>query len=232
MTSCSIYRRKVFRLDKKAIIFDMDGLMFDTENLTYQAQDRLAKKLGLPFSKEYYMQTVGVSDKDCLKKYIKDFGDNETTYQFAEGYRTEVYNIVDEEGVPQKKGLTSLLHYLTKKNIVCVLASSNLRYDVEYFLKNTGLSDYFKDIISGDEVNNAKPDPEIFLKAVQLTELDKDACLILEDSLAGVRSAYAAGVDVIMVPDLIPPNEETKEKSLITLDDLEQVKEWLKKNNK
>ena len=210
----------------------MDGLMFDTENLTYQAQNRLAKKLGIPFSKEYYMQTVGVSDKDCLKKYIKDFGDNEKTYQFAEGYRTEVYNIVDEEGVPKKKGLTSLLDYLAEENIVCVLASSNLRYDVEYFLKNTGLSHYFKDIISGDEVDHAKPNPEIFLKAVQLTKMDKESCLVLEDSLAGVRSAYAAGVDVIMVPDLIPPNEETTEKSFLILDDLEQVKEWLKKNNK
>lgn len=217
-------------MKKKAVIFDMDGLMFDTENLTFQAQSRLAEKLGMPFSMEYYMQTVGLSDRACLEKYIQDFGDNETTFQFANGYKPETHNLVREKGVPEKKGLRNLLEFLHAKQIICVLASSNQRYDVELFLETTGLKKFFHNEICGDEVEHAKPDPEIFVRAAELAAEAPEDCLVLEDSLNGIRSAFSADIDVLMVPDLIAPNAEAKEKSLAVLPDLDAVQEWMETN--
>lgn len=214
-------------IKKRAVIFDMDGLMFDTENLTFQAQSRLAEKLGMPFSMDYYMETVGLSDKVCYEKFIRDFGDNENTHRFARDYKKETHALVREQGVPEKKGLRNLLKFLHRNEIVCVVASSNQRYDVELFLETSGLKKYFHSEICGDEVREAKPEPEIFLKAAELAAAPLEACLVLEDSLNGIRSAHAAGIDVVMVPDLIAPTEEAEKKSLEIFPDLDAVRDWL-----
>lgn len=214
-------------MKKRAIIFDMDGLMFDTENLTFQAQARLAERLGLPFSKDYYLETVGLSDQACYEKFLRDFGDNESTHRFALEYKQETHAIVREQGVPEKKGLRNLLGFLHHNEVVCVLASSNQRYDVELFLESSGLKKYFHNEICGDEVREAKPKPEIFLKAAELAAAPREACLVLEDSLNGIRSAHAAGIDVVMVPDLIAPTPEAEKKTLEIFPDLDAVRDWL-----
>ncbi|MGP6138841.1 MULTISPECIES: HAD family hydrolase [unclassified Jeotgalibaca] len=211
-------------MDKKVIIFDMDGLMFDTEKLVCQAQMSIAKKLGVPFTEDYYLESVGMSDKDCLVKYTEDFGDYDIAYQLSNDYRAELHRLIELNGVPHKKGLEALLHHFKELDKELILASSNRHYDINFFLEKEGLSHYFSRKISGEDVEFAKPHPAIFERAHALTNHEKEACLILEDSLNGVRSAFSAGIDVIMVPDLIAPNEEARAKTIAIVNDLDEIR--------
>lgn len=210
-------------MNKQVIIFDMDGLMFDTEVLVCQAQMKIAEKLGVPFSLEFYRESVGLSEKDCLAKYTQDFGDSAIAEQLIFGYRDELYQLIAEKGVPHQEGLEPLLKHLKNKGKELVLASSNRHYDINLFLETENLGQYFSHRVSGEDVAFAKPDPAIFEKAYALTGYEKKDCLILEDSLNGVRAAYTAGIAVIMVPDLIAPNEEAYEKTFAIVNTLREV---------
>lgn len=211
-------------MNKKVIIFDMDGLMFDTEKLVCQAQMSIAKKLGVPFSEDYYLGAVGMSDKDCIEKYAKDFGDYEIAYQLANDYRPELHRIIEASGVPHKQGLVPLLSHLQNLGKELILASSNRHYDIDMFLEKENLTHYFSHTVSGEDVAFAKPHPAIFEKAHALSRHPKEACLVLEDSLNGIRSAFSAGIDVIMVPDLIAPDREAKEKTIAIVNNLDEIR--------
>ncbi|WP_373737893.1 HAD family hydrolase [Jeotgalibaca porci] len=212
-------------MKKQVIIFDMDGLMFDTEVLVCEAQAKIAEKLGVPFSMEYYRGSVGLSEKDCMAKYTKDFGDPAIAEELIFGYRDTLYQMVAEKGVPHKPGLVPLLDHLTSLGKELVLASSNLHHDIALYLEAENLSHYFSHRVSGEDVTFSKPDPAIFEKACALTGYQKEDCLILEDSLNGVRAAHAAGIAVIMVPDLIAPNHEARDKTFAIVNNLSEVQE-------
>ncbi|CZR01538.1 HAD family hydrolase [Trichococcus ilyis] len=215
---------------KKAVIFDMDGLMFDTETLGYQAQRELAEELALPiaFDFDYYLKQVGRSDKDVMPELASDFGDAELAERFLRKMKKRQTDIASEQGLPIKKGLHDLLAFLKAEGVVCVVASSSRRREVCFYLELADISQYFRYQVCGDEVSFAKPDPEIFLSAWKPLGIPKEDCLILEDSLNGVRAAFDAGIEVIMIPDLIVPDDEAKAKTTAVLPDLHAVMDWLK----
>lgn len=215
---------------KKAVIFDMDGLMFDTETLGYQAQGELAEELALPiaFDFDYYLKQVGRSDKDVMPELASDFGNAELAERFLRKMKKRQTDIASEQGLPIKKGLYDLLAFLKDEGVVCVVASSSRRREVSFYLELADISQYFRYQVCGDEVSLAKPDPEIFLTAWKPLGIPKKDCLILEDSLNGIRAAYDAGIEVIMIPDLIVPDDEAKAKTTAILPDLHAVIDWLK----
>jgi len=215
---------------KKAVIFDMDGLMFDTESLGYQAQGELAEELAIPiaFDFDYYLKQVGRSDKDVMPELASDFGDAELAERFLRKMKKRQTDIASEQGLPIKKGLYELLAFLKQEGAVCVVASSSRRREVSFYLELADISQYFRYQVCGDEVSFAKPDPEIFLSAWKPLDIPKEDCLILEDSLNGIRAAYDAGIEVIMIPDLIVPDDEAKAKTTAILPDLHAVIDWLK----
>lgn len=217
---------------KKAVIFDMDGLMFDTETLGYQAQAELAEEMALPiaFDFDYYLKQVGRSDKDVVTELASDFGDAELAEQFLKKMKERQANIASEKGLPIKKGLYDLLSFLKEAGVVCVVASSSRRSEVSFYLELADISHHFRYQVCGDEVSFAKPDPEIFLSAWKPLGIPKEDCLILEDSLNGIRAAYDAGIEAIMIPDLIVPDDEAKAKTIAILPDLHAVIDWLKEN--
>jgi len=217
-------------MKKKAIIFDMDGLMFDTEMLGYQAQGELVEELSLtiPFDFDYYLNQVGRSDKDVFPELAADFGDPLMASLFLERAKEMQTAIALEKGLPVKTGLYDLLAFLEKEGIICIVASSSVRKDVELYLELAEVSNYFNYQICGDEVSLAKPNPEIFIRSWEFLGFEKEECLILEDSLNGIRAAHDAAIEVIMVPDLIAPNDEATEKSVAILKDLHAVIDWLK----
>ena len=214
---------------KKAVIFDMDGLMFDTESLGYQAQGELAEELAIPiaFDFDYYLKQVGRSDKDVMPELASDFGDAELAERFLRKMKKRQTDIASEQGLPIKKGLYELLAFLKQEGAVCVVASSSRRREVSFYLELADISQYFRYQVCGDEVSFAKPDPEIFLSAWKPLDIPKEDCLILEDSLNGIRAAYDAGIEVIMIPDLIAPDDEAKAKTTAILPDLHAVIDWL-----
>lgn len=207
---------------KKAVIFDMDGLMFDTETLYFKANQKTAEKVGIPFDYSFYENYIGASDEDFFAGMYESF-EKEKVDLFLELSGVDVENELFSTPPKLKEGLLSLLDYLKENNYILAVASSSKRFIVEKMLKNANLTSYFSAVVGGDEVIQSKPHPEIFKKAAALTGVESSQILILEDSLNGVRSAYAAGIDVVMIPDLLAPDNEAREKTLEICNDLHEI---------
>lgn len=217
----------------KAVIFDMDGLMFDTEPIYYKANQKTADYLAMDFSFEIYSQFIGIGDVDYKENMRELYEDDKLLDEFFEKSQLVLQYLMLNGKVDIKDGLINLLNYLEKENIMAIVASSSNRDLVDQLLDSLGVRKYFKDVVGGDEVSRAKPDPAIFDKAFEKTGLsDKNEALILEDSKNGVIAAHAADIPVIMVPDLIEPDESIKEKVLAIFSNLNELIPYIKKNNK
>lgn len=212
----------------KAVIFDMDGLMFDTESIYYKANQKTADEIGLPFDYPFYEKYIGASDEDFFQALYDAHEDKKLVDTFIKKSREDVVDYLMSVSLPKKKGLLELLDYVKAEGYTLVVASSTERWLVDQMLEKAEVADYFDAVVGGDEVKHSKPDPAIFIKAWGNTTVEKEETLILEDSLNGIRAAYGAEIPVIMVPDLFKPNDEAKEKAFAIYDDLLEVKEYLK----
>ncbi|MER2064667.1 MAG: HAD family phosphatase, partial [Alkalibacterium sp.] len=188
----------------KVVVFDMDGLMFDTEPIYYKANQKTADVLNIPFDYSFYEKYIGASEDDFFAAMYDKFP-NSNVQQFIKDSKKDVEDLLLSEPPAMKKGLVELLTYLKENNYRTVVASSSDRKLVEKLLDMSGLKGYFDNFIGGDEVARSKPHPEIFEKALQLVGDQNSEVLVLEDSLNGIRAAHSAGFKVVMVPDLVHP---------------------------
>lgn len=213
----------------KGIIFDMDGLLFDTESIYCEANLVVAEKYDLPFTKETYAKYIGISDEEVWADLHKIFADHgeETVQKFIDESWGIAHDRFKTGEVDLKPGVHELLAYLEDKNIPRVLASSNVRPVIEILLEHAGIRDKFSDIISAEDVKFAKPDPEIFVIAADRLGIDPADGLVLEDSKNGILAAEGAGVPVVMVPDIVPPTADLKEKTEAVLSSLHEVINYL-----
>ncbi|MBR0456901.1 MAG: HAD family phosphatase [Firmicutes bacterium] len=209
------------------IIFDMDGVVFDTERLYYECYISAAEQLGLADIEEVINKCFGMTVEETDKMLIAHYGDcipleefDRLSYEF---YRKRC----DEYGVPLKKGVVELLTFLKECGVRVALASSTEMGIVERQLRSAGLLDYFDVIVSGDMVDNSKPSPDIFLLTAQKLQTDIADCIVVEDSFNGVRAAHAAGATVFMVPDLLQPTEEIQALTDKVFASLIEVQEYL-----
>ncbi|MEE0958671.1 MAG: HAD family phosphatase [Lachnospiraceae bacterium] len=206
------------------IIFDMDGLMFDTERVFIMAWDYAGEKIGIGKAGYMVYKTLGMNIASSYKVWKEEFGDGynqEELRKYTKEFLTNYYN---ENKVPVKKGLYNLLDFLQKNDCKMAVASSSPRWEVEKHLKDAGIYEYFKGIICGDMVENSKPDPEIYLKACALLEANPSECYALEDSKNGLLAAHRAGCRPIMVPDLWQPDEDILKIIDGKYEDLDEVK--------
>lgn len=213
------------------VIFDMDGLLFDTELIYYESTQKIADAMNFPYSKEVYLQFLGVSDEEVQENYhriYQDFG-KEKVDEFIQRSYDDTYQVFESGKVPLKEGVLELLDFLDQQEIPRIVASSNVRPAIELLLDGSGIKERFSGIISANDVSRAKPDPEIFQKALAHLGTKAANTLIFEDSFHGVTAAEAAGIPVIMVPDLLAPTDEIKEKTLEIFESLTQVPAYLKK---
>ncbi len=191
-----------------AVIFDMDGLMLDTERLAQVAWQRAGVELGYTLPDEIYLQAVGRTAPATELLFRGHLGQDapfEAIYQRKQHY----YHEVIEQGlVPLKTGLLELLDLLDKLALPKAVATSTARPLAEQKLRATGLLDRFPVIVCGNEVTNGKPAPDIFLAAATKLNVVPAHCLVLEDSPAGIRAAHAAGMHAVHIPDLIPTSDE------------------------
>ncbi len=209
------------------IIFDMDGLMFDTEKVFIKAWDYAGVKLGIGKAGYMTMKTLGMNIIMSRKIWFDEFGDNYNEDDLRKYTKEFLVKYYSENKVPVKKGLYTLLDYLHNKGYKLAVATSSPKWEVESHLKDANVYDYFSVIVCGDMVNKSKPEPEIYLKACELLQEDPVDCFALEDSKNGLLSAYRAGCKPIMVPDLWQPDEEIIELLYGKFADLEEVQEYL-----
>lgn len=215
----------------KGIIFDMDGLLMDTEKIYYQATQETADNLGLPYSKETYLDFLGVADENVIKGYhelYKDYG-TKAAQALIDGSYRRVETLFAQGAVQLKPGVVEILDYLDQQAVKRIVASSNQRTVIEQLLAQHGLLRRFDGIVSVEDVQNAKPDPEIFLQAQARLALPKAELLVLEDSQNGIAAAHAAEIPVILIPDLLHPSDALKRQVLTILPDLHEVIAFLQR---
>ena len=212
----------------KAIILDMDGLMFDTERIAQLAWQQAASSYGYEFSPEKYTGIIGLALPDVEQFTRRTFG---ADFPFDAIYSRK-QKIVEQEisanGIPFKPGLLELLSHTEQAGLQKAVASSSGRPIILHNLEMAGMpAKRFNAIIGGDEIRSGKPAPDIFLAASRLLDLDAGECLVLEDSNAGIKAAQAAGMLSIMVPDMLPPTQETRKYAYQILPDLHAVSRLL-----
>lgn len=213
---------------KKAVIFDMDGLMIDSERVTYNEYVKKLAQLGHhDFTEELYRNCLGKNKQGICQVFIDHYGQDFLMDEVWD----DVHVWIDEslrQYVPKKKGLVELLEYLKANNYKTIVATSSGRARVDEILKNGNLTEYFDDSICGDEVTHGKPHPEIFLTACQKLDVKPEEALVLEDSEAGILAAYDGHIDVICVPDMKYPEPQFVEKVTKIIDSLDEVIDYLK----
>jgi len=192
----------------QAVIFDMDGLMIDTERIAWETFGDACRAFSRIPDFEVYVQLIGTSYKETRELLTAGHGHDFPYDDIHSAWNTLYLRTIKEEPIPLKKGLLQLLTLFKERHYKIAVATSTRRETALIKLKNAGLFDTFPNIVAGDEVINSKPAPEIYLKAAAMTGTDPSNCLVLEDSDPGVRAALAAGMQVIQVPDLRKPSAE------------------------
>ncbi len=213
-------------IEGKAVIFDMDGIIFDSERLVLYCWEKLAEKYQLDNMREAYLPCIGTNDVR-MKEIMMDYYGAEFPYDKLRKESSILFHeMVDREGLPVKKGARKLLEFLELHRIPVGLASSTRLAVVTEELKQAGLYGFFHAVTGGDQLKRSKPEPDIYLMACEKLGVRPEDTYAVEDSYNGIRSSYSAGMLPVMVPDLLPPTVEMREKSVIVLEDLLQVRDW------
>ena len=211
----------------KLVIFDMDGLMFDTEAVTYRAFSEVWTAAGCHPEFSQYVQLLGLNSEDICKKYIEMFGAEFEPAQMYARVGSRKNEIMKKEGVPVKKGLKELLCALEDRGIKKAVASGSDRSVVEENLRVTGLEGHFDMILSTKEVKRGKPYPDAFLLICETLGVSPEETLVLEDSANGVEAAIAGEIPVIQIPDMLELPSELREKCLAIEESLDKVIKYL-----
>ena len=206
-----------------AVIFDMDGLMLDTEPLAARAWGEAAAGLGVGFDMALAQAMIGRNFADCSAMLRAHYAAPYPVDALLAGWHAVYDAIVEREGLALKPGVHELLGWLEGNAIKRAVATSTRRERAVSKLERTALLPRFHQIVGGDEVARGKPAPDIYVEAARRLSANAASCLVLEDSEPGVRAAFAAGMLPIMVPDLHPPSADLAALDLIVLPTLHDV---------
>ena len=212
----------------KAIIFDMDGLMIDSERVTFECYQERLKDMNLTMDEEFYKTLLGKPIKGIYQRFYDVYGNDFPIENVIQDVHQLMAERFETEGVPVKKGLVELLHYLKDNNYKTIVATSSNRDRVDKILAQAKITEFFDDSICGDEVTKGKPNPEVFLKSCQKLGVNVDEAIVLEDSEAGIQASYDANIKVICIPDMKYPEKQYEEKTFKILKDLTEVTAYLK----
>ena len=211
----------------KAFIFDMDGVIFDSERLYIDCCIEVAEKLGMDHIVETCHRCIGVTTEVTEAILLETYRDIDLVDRFREQSVALVRSKIDSGLLEIKPGVRELLDFLCAKGCRIAIASSTRTDIVEKELADAGLIGYFSAVVGGDRAQRSKPNPDIFLKAAELLGEKPENCVVIEDSFNGIRAAKAAGMTAIMVPDQLVPDEEISKLADFVLPSLVVVKDRL-----
>lgn len=209
-----------------AVIFDMDGTIFDTERLVLDCWEHIGVKHGISDIREVFMRCIGTNNARTQEIVYEHYGKDFPYDKFSGESSVLFHEIAVKEGIPVKAGVVELLNNLSEHRIPLGLASSTRLAVVTQELQAAGLYDYFQVVVGGDLLKNSKPAPDIYLLTCERMGVQPQHAYAIEDSYNGIRSAHSAGMRPIMVPDLMPATEEMQRLSVAVFADLFQVKEY------
>ncbi len=221
---------KIDKHEIKLVIFDMDGLMFDTERLAARTWKEAGRKFNYNIDDGVFRETIGLSISESREVYRKYYG---KTFPYEE-IRNEKIKLAEShilsKGIPLKDGIHEILEYLKRKGLKIALATLTRRSRTEMLLGLSDTKKYFDLITCGDEIKHGKPDPEIFLSSARKMNFKAENCIVLEDSEYGIIAANRAGMLPVMVPDLVEPSEEVKAMIFKKFNNLREVRNYFKLN--
>ena len=210
-----------------AVVFDMDGVIFDSERCVFECWIEIADKYGIKDIEKNFLACTGTTMSRTREIMMEAYGADFPYDDFAHEASVIFHEKYDNGNLPIKVGVFELLDYLKEQGKKIALATSTRRQTVLYQLEQAGILKYFDEIITGDMVTKSKPDPEIYLMACEKIYVKPQNAFAIEDSYNGIRSAHAGGLRAIMVPDLLSANEEMKELSEVVLNSLNDVITYL-----
>jgi HAD superfamily hydrolase (TIGR01509 family) len=203
----------------EAALFDMDGLLLDTEAIYIEAMQQAARSLGREMALDFCHSMVGVPEHECSLMIAAYYGEGFSIEEF----RARFYGLLRgllETGIPLKPGVVELLDFLAGRGLPLAVATSSARKTAERHLSHAGLLDRFTALATRDDVERAKPHPDLYLEAARRLGIAPERCIAFEDSNVGLEAAHAAGAMAFMVPDLLQPLPETRARCVDVLPDL------------
>jgi len=213
----------------KAVLFDMDGLLIDTEAVYTEALQAAAAAMGLEMSLSFCHSMIGLPSLVCDGMIQDLYGPDFVLETFGAHFDVHTHRRL-ETGVPVKAGAVELLDFLKQHRLPLAVATSSSQATVKKHLGRAGLLDRFGAVATRDDVARSKPDPDVYLEAARRLGVAPESCVAFEDSNAGLTAAHAAGTMPIMVPDIVPPTEEVRAKCLQVVPDLHAalrlLREW------
>lgn len=212
-----------------AVVFDMDGVIFDSERAVMACWLEIADKYGIENIEKPYFACTGTTMQRTREIMLETYGEDFPYDTYAKEASLRYHEKYDGGRLPMKPGVVELLRYLKEEGKKIALASSTRRQTVMNQLRDAKILDYFDAVICGDMVTRSKPAPDIFLKACEELGVAPERAYAVEDSYNGIRSAYAGGLRPVMVPDLLPANEEMEELAEVILPSLLAVREYLRR---
>lgn len=214
------------------IIFDMDGVLIDSERQSNEGWLWAAGQLGVDMPMWLIDSFKGAPAELCCK-FFDDYYKGAIDYWEAKELRTQhVYKIRETEGIPVKKGVKDIFEYIRNNGLKCAVATSTRRESAEKTLHKIGVWDYLDAVVYGDEVEHGKPEPDIFLRAAKAIGVNPSEAVVVEDSINGIKAGYAAGMRVVHIPDTIAIDDDIRKLTYMVCDDLNGLIDVVESINK
>jgi HAD superfamily hydrolase (TIGR01509 family) len=207
----------------KAVVFDMDGLLFDTEQIFFAAMRLAGEEQGHEITYEFFLTLVGLDNQKNYLLMRERFGSDFPAEPFHDLCRDRFFEMLETD-LRLKPGVIELIDHIEAIDLPMAIATSSYRENVEHHLAAFDLTDHFDAIVAHGDYAHSKPHPAPYLAAISALGVEPHECLALEDSHNGVRSAAAAGLVTIMVPDLLLPDDEIRSLAFRVVEDLHQVR--------
>lgn len=206
------------------LIFDMDGLILDTERIALKSWEIMLKEYQYQFDKDFLISLFGTTEASMESRFKNRYGQDFPFEKFRQRCMQERLKMIEQEGQSLVKyGLTDLLDFTKTNKIQTAVATSTVRSIAEKSLKLSGLLNSFDTIVCGDEIENSKPHPDIFLKAAEKADVSPENAIVLEDSENGIKAANNANMRCIWIKDIVIPSEEILELTWAKPQNLKEV---------